>query len=147
MSKFMWILGATCLGVAGYVFFTDSFDSQDQSADALDEFGQSVSNWGTKNRVTGTGGQLGGKLKQGLGKLTGDDELQSEGVLDEGIGTVKDVAGKAAHAVSNALYYIASRGGIRLPRYLFELFRCSSWIESTKWQPRTLNRSKASTHF
>lgn len=103
MSKFMWILGATCLGVAGYLFFTDSLGTRGQSGDELDEFGERVGNWGTKNRVTGTGGQLGGKLKQGAGKLTGDDELQSEGMLDEGIGKVKDAAGKAAHAVSDAI--------------------------------------------
>ncbi len=103
MSKFMWILGATCLGVAGYLFFTDSLGTQGGSGDELDEFGERVGNWGTKNRVTGTGGQLGGKLKQGVGKLTGDEKLQGEGALDEGVGTVKDAAGKAAHAVKDAI--------------------------------------------
>ncbi len=103
MSKFMWILGATCLGVAGYLFFTDSLGTQGGSGDELDELGERVGNWGTKNRITGTGGQLGGKLKQGVGKLTGDEDLQGEGMLDEGIGTVKDAAGKAAHAVRDAV--------------------------------------------
>ena len=53
--------------------------------------------------MTGTGGVLGGKLKQGLGKLTGDEQTEGEGYVDEAVGRVKDGAGQAAHAVSDAI--------------------------------------------
>ncbi len=102
MNKFMWILGATCLGVAAYVLITDSAANA-RAADGVDDLESQVSGWGTKNRVKGTGGVLGGKLKQGFGQLTGDDELQGEGAVDEGIGRVKDAAGQAAHAVSDTI--------------------------------------------
>ncbi len=102
MNKFMWVLGATCLGVAAYVLLSDASANR-RTADGLDDLSDEVSDWGTKNRVKGTGGVLGGKLKQGFGKLTGDDELQGEGAVDEGVGRVKDVAGQAAHAVSDAV--------------------------------------------
>ncbi len=102
MNKFMWILGATCLGVAAYVLISDAAANR-RTADGLDDLSDDVSNWGTKNRVKGTGGVLGGKLKQGFGKLTDDEDLQGEGVVDEGVGRVKDIAGQAAHAVSDAV--------------------------------------------
>ncbi len=92
MSKLMWILGATCLGVAAYVLLADP------SADDADDLQSQVSGWGTKNRVKGTGGVLGGKLEQGFGKLTGDEQLQGQGAVDEGGGRGKDLAGQAAHA-------------------------------------------------
>ena len=103
MNKFMWILGATCLGVAAYVLLTDVNGAGTRAADGVDEFGERVGGWGTRNRAAGAGGVLGGKLKQGFGKLTGDDELAGEGYADEAGGRLKDTAGQAAHAVSETI--------------------------------------------
>ncbi len=104
MNKFMWILGATCLGVAAYVLISEAQNNPRTAGyDGVDDLSDQVGDWGTKKRVSGTGGVLGGKLKQGFGKLTGDDELQGEGAVDEGTGRVKDLAGQAAHAVSDTI--------------------------------------------
>jgi uncharacterized protein YjbJ (UPF0337 family) len=103
MSKVMWILGLTCLGVTAYVFLSETASERYVPADSFDEFGERAGTWGTKKRVTGTGGVLGGKLKQGFGKVTGDEKLQGEGLVDEGVGRVKDAAGQVAHAVSDAI--------------------------------------------
>ena len=109
MSKFMWILGVTCLGAAAYVLFSEQLSTAPRYAterdgrDELDELGDKASAWGTKNRVTGTGGKLGGKLKQGFGSVTGNSDLEGEGYVDEAVGQVKDTAGKAAHAISDTL--------------------------------------------
>lgn len=67
--------------------------------DAADQAGV----WGTKQRVKGTGGSLFGQAKQGLGKVTGNKQMQDEGMLDEAAGNIKDAAGKAAKAVSDIL--------------------------------------------
>ena len=101
MNKFLWIIGAPALGVAAYLLLTD--DGSAQTADGLDEFGARAGGWGTRNRITGTGGALGGKLKQGFGKLTGDEQTESEGYVDEAVGNVKDAAGKAAQGVSDVV--------------------------------------------
>ena len=52
---------------------------------------------GTRDRAEGTGNELKGRVKQGIGGLTGDREQQSEGMADEtkgniqqGIGDIKD---------------------------------------------------------
>lgn len=103
MNKLMWILGLTCLGVTAYVFLSETANERMVPADGLDEFGERAGVWGTGKRVAGTGGVLGGKLKQGFGKVTGDEQLQGEGMIDEGVGRVKDAAGQVAHAVSDAI--------------------------------------------
>ena len=50
-----------------------------------------------KDRVEGSATNLGGKVKEGAGKLTGDEKLKNEGVADQikgkvqnGVGSVKD---------------------------------------------------------
>ncbi len=51
-----------------------------------------------------------GKLKEGLGKLTGDEDLEAEGQVDQGEGKVRENIGKAGRAVSD----IADRAKDRL---------------------------------
>jgi uncharacterized protein YjbJ (UPF0337 family) len=103
MNKFMWILGATCLGAAAYVLFSDQLATGARQGYGANDLGSDVGQWGTKQRVKGSGGVLGGKLKQGFGKLTGDDQTESEGYADEVGGRLKDAAGQAAHAVSDTI--------------------------------------------
>jgi uncharacterized protein YjbJ (UPF0337 family) len=92
MNKLGWILGLTCLGVTAYVFLSEASSERVQTAggyDDADEFGERAGNCG--------------KLKQGFGKVTGDNQTEAEGLVDEGVGRVKDAAGQVAHAVSDAI--------------------------------------------
>jgi uncharacterized protein YjbJ (UPF0337 family) len=100
MNKLAWILGVACLGAAGYVLWSEITERNLQPVDGWDEASARVGAWGTGQRVTGIGSQLGGKFKQGVGRLTEDPDLESEGAVDEVAGKVKDAAGHAAHAVS-----------------------------------------------
>ena len=45
-----------------------------------------------------------GKLKEGIGKATGDDELAGEGVMDQGAGAGRDTVGKATNAISDTIH-------------------------------------------
>lgn len=103
MNKFAWIVGVTCLGLAGYVLLSDAAASNAPGADDVDEVGERVGQWGTKQRASGVGRQLGGRLKEGAGWATADRGLQGEGAVDELTGKVKNAAGKAAHAVSDEI--------------------------------------------
>jgi hypothetical protein len=40
-----------------------------------------------------------GKLKEGVGRATGDDQLAGEGLVDQIAGAVKDTAGQAPQAL------------------------------------------------
>jgi uncharacterized protein YjbJ (UPF0337 family) len=103
MNKVGWILGLACLGTAGFILWNDIAERNAQPVDGWDQASARVGAWGTGKRVTGIGGQIGGKIKQGVGYIADDRELQGEGVVDEVVGKVKDTAGKAAHAVSDAM--------------------------------------------
>jgi uncharacterized protein YjbJ (UPF0337 family) len=46
-----------------------------------------------KNRVQGSATNMGGKVKEGAGKLTGDDKLRSEGMMDQVKGKVQNAVG------------------------------------------------------
>jgi uncharacterized protein YjbJ (UPF0337 family) len=49
-----------------------------------------------ENRVEGTARNLGGKVQEGLGKVTGDARTQSEGLANQAAGAAQDLYGQAA---------------------------------------------------
>ncbi len=65
---------------------------------------------GTGDKVEGKADELKGNVKQGLGKATGNREMQSEGQADElagkgkgVVGAAKDTLDKAGDAMSDAI--------------------------------------------
>jgi uncharacterized protein YjbJ (UPF0337 family) len=46
-----------------------------------------------KDRVEGSATNMGGKVKEGAGKLTGDEKLKNEGVMDQVKGKVQNAVG------------------------------------------------------
>ncbi len=103
MSKFLWLLGGATLAVAVYVVMNQQLGLT-APADGVDEAGNDVGAWGTKQRASGAGGQLKGKLEQFGANLTGDPDLGDKGVIDEATGAVKDAAGKVAQAVGSTIH-------------------------------------------
>ena len=65
---------------------------------------------GTGDKIEGKGDELKGNVKQGVGRATGDRDLQSEGQADElagkgkgVVGSAKETLGKAGDALSDAV--------------------------------------------
>jgi uncharacterized protein YjbJ (UPF0337 family) len=52
-----------------------------------------------KDRVKGSATNVGGKVKEGAGKATGDEKLKSEGVLDQAKGKVQNAVGGIKDAI------------------------------------------------
>ena len=104
MKAPFWILAGVGVGVATYLVLNAAPRQYTTGNEAVEDAANKTSQWGTKQRVTGKAGHLVGKLKEGIGNATGDDELAGEGVVDQGAGAVKDIAGKAAHAVSETIH-------------------------------------------
>ncbi|WP_128566054.1 CsbD family protein [Methylobacterium crusticola] len=52
-----------------------------------------------KDRVEGSATNVGGKVKEGAGKLTGDKKLESEGVVDQVKGKVQNAVGGVKDAL------------------------------------------------
>ena len=57
---------------------------------------------GTGDKVQGKAEELKGTVKQGVGKATGDREMQAEGQADELAGKAKGVVGSAKDTLDKA---------------------------------------------
>lgn len=104
MKVLTWILAAAGISAIVYLIVNAPSTEYASGDPDVEDAANKTSAWGSKQRVTGTGGSLLGKAKQGVGDLTGDDQLATEGAVDQAVGTVKDAAGQAAHAVSDTLH-------------------------------------------
>lgn len=62
---------------------------------------RSLTERGIDNSIEGKASDLKGKLKDGLGGLTGDTSLQGEGKLDQLKGKVQDAFGKVQRDIDN----------------------------------------------
>jgi uncharacterized protein YjbJ (UPF0337 family) len=102
--KLPWILAAIGLGVAAYVVMNTPGPEYATGNDSIEDAARRTAAWGSKNRVKGTGKNLGGKLKEGIGNLTGNPDLANEGVADQVAGTLKDAAGSVAQAAGETIH-------------------------------------------
>ena len=54
-----------------------------------------------ENRVTGTAKNLGGKVEEGLGRMTGDAQTQFKGQAEQVAGAAEDLYGQAKDAAAS----------------------------------------------
>jgi uncharacterized protein YjbJ (UPF0337 family) len=55
------------------------------------------------DRIEGAAKNIGGKIKEAAGKVTGDEKLQAEGKADQVSGKVQNAVGGAKDSVRDAL--------------------------------------------
>ena len=104
MKGLSWLIAGAGLGIVAYILLTQEQSPRYASGyDDIDDAADSAGRWGTKQRVTGTGANVLGRVKEGIGRVTGDTALEGEGVVDQAAGAVKDTAGKVAHAVEGTI--------------------------------------------
>ncbi len=104
MKSLPWIIAAAGIGVAAYVIATTPQPQYAGTDPDVERAANKTGAWGAKQRISGAGSGVIGKVKEGFGKVTGDETLQGEGLLDQAAGAVKDAAGKAANAVSDTMH-------------------------------------------
>lgn len=103
--KLPWILAGFGLGLAVYLIANPpQTPAVATGSDDVEGAAAKTSAWGTKQRVKGTGDTLAGKVKQGVGSLTGSDQLADEGVGDQVVGGVKRAVGQVAEAAGQTLH-------------------------------------------
>lgn len=102
MKRHVWIPLALGI-VATYIIldrrasrYATEYDEWERAADRTDL-------WGSKQRVAGTGRDFLGKVKETVGRITGNDDLAGEGAVDQVAGAVQDTAGKVANAASDTI--------------------------------------------
>lgn len=62
-----------------------------------------------KDEIKGTAEQLKGKAKQGIGELTGDEQLREEGAADEASGEARKDVGEVKRKVGEAVENIGEK--------------------------------------
>lgn len=104
MKALTWILAGVGAGIAAYLILNQPGPQFATGDDDVEYAADRAALWGSKQRVSGAGAGLAGKIKEGVGKVTGDDQLAAEGAVDQFAGAVKDTAGKAAQAVGQTVH-------------------------------------------
>lgn len=107
MKRHTWIPLAIGI-VATYIVLDRRAARYAAEYDDLDSAADTAANWGSKQRIAGTGRSLLGRLKQGFGRITGNDSLVEEGVLDQIAGDLQNTSGKAAHGISDTVHDLRS---------------------------------------
>ncbi|HEY4046131.1 MAG TPA: CsbD family protein [Acidobacteriaceae bacterium] len=103
MKPFLWVLAGISTGIAAYVILNAPSPHYATGSEDVDDAANKAAWWGTKQRVTGTAAGLAGKMKQNIGRATGDDQLAAEGGVDRVAGAAKDAAGQTAAALSDTV--------------------------------------------
>jgi uncharacterized protein YjbJ (UPF0337 family) len=98
MKAISWIIAGVGIALAAYVVLNQPSPQYATENDDIEDAAGRTILWGSKQRLSGTGKGLVGKFKEGLGRVSGDDQLAGQGVGDQVIGAVQDTAGKAAQA-------------------------------------------------
>lgn len=72
--------------------------------DGVEDVARKTFGWGTKQRVKGKAGSVVGRMKEGVGRFSGDTELESEGAIEKVAGNVQDITGEAGQAAAKTIH-------------------------------------------
>ncbi|SEG14312.1 Uncharacterized conserved protein YjbJ, UPF0337 family [Bryocella elongata] len=104
MKTFPWVAAAAGVALAAYFLKNMPVPQHATGSNDVEDAARKTSVWGSKQRVTGKGRGLIGSLKQGVGRATGNQELQDQGAIDHIGGAVQDAAGELAQAAGQTLH-------------------------------------------
>jgi uncharacterized protein YjbJ (UPF0337 family) len=105
MKALPWILAGVGAGAAvTYVLLNQPRTQTETGWDSVENAAGRTWGWGSKARVSGTGANVAGKVKEGFGRLTGNPDLADEGVADQAVGAVKDAVGTVAQAAGETIH-------------------------------------------
>ncbi len=104
MKALPWLLAGVGAGIAAYYILNQPGPQYATGNDDIEDAARGVSSWGSKQRITGAGGDIVDKVKEGVGRITGNDEVAGEGVFEQVAGAVKDTVGEAAQAAGETIH-------------------------------------------
>jgi uncharacterized protein YjbJ (UPF0337 family) len=104
MKALTWVITGVGAGIAAYIVLNQPGPRYATGNDDVEYAAGRTTLWGSKQRISGVGGGLAGKLKEGIGRATGNEQLAGDGVTDQLAGAVKETAGKAAQAAGQTIH-------------------------------------------
>jgi uncharacterized protein YjbJ (UPF0337 family) len=105
-SGWAWMLVGSAIGVAVAVLVMKSESEPEYATgyDGVERAAEKTFDWGVKQRFEGKMASVAGAVKEGVGRFTGDADLEAEGSVDRVVGKVKDVAGEVGTAAAQTLH-------------------------------------------
>ena len=104
-SNLPWILAGIGAGIAATYILMNQPNAQTATGyDSMEEGAARTYGWGTKARFSGAGRNIVGQVKEGVGRLTGRDDIAGEGILDQAAGSVKNAVGTVAQAAGETIH-------------------------------------------
>jgi uncharacterized protein YjbJ (UPF0337 family) len=104
MKALTWVIAGVGVGVIAYIVLNQPGPEYATGDDDVEYAADRAALWGSKQRIYGAGSGVAGKVKESIGRVTGDDQLAGEGMVDQMAGAVKDTAGRAAQAVGQTVH-------------------------------------------
>jgi len=105
MRAFPWIVAGVGIGLGvTLLVLLNEQEEYETGYDGVEDAARKTFGWGTKTRVKGTAESVVGAVKEGVGRITGDDQLAGEGAADRVVGNIKDAAGTVGHAVGQTIH-------------------------------------------
>ena len=99
-----WIAAAAGVALAAYFLKNLPAPQHTTGSSDVEDAARKSSVWGSKNRLSGKGNSLIGSLKEGVGRATGNKNLQNQGAVDHIGGAVQDAAGELAQSAGKTLH-------------------------------------------
>lgn len=104
MKTLAWLAAGIGAGLAIYLIANSPGPQYATGSDNLEDAARNAAGWGSKQRATGVGSNVVGRVKEGLGNLTGNPDLADEGVGDQVAGNVRKGVGRFAQAAGQTLH-------------------------------------------
>ena len=103
MKALSWGIAGVAVAFVAYIVLNQPGPQYATGDDDVEYAAGRTALWGSKQRLSGTGRGLAGRLKEGIGRAAGNDQLAGEGIGDQVAGAVKDTAGKVAQAAGQTI--------------------------------------------
>jgi uncharacterized protein YjbJ (UPF0337 family) len=99
-----WLAVGAGVGVLVYLVLNAPEPKYATSSGTVEEGAAKAFGWGTKQRASGAGTDVIGKVKEGVGRFVGDPDLADEGAGDQVVGKVQNAVGQVAEAAGQTLH-------------------------------------------
>jgi uncharacterized protein YjbJ (UPF0337 family) len=104
-SSMPWIIAGIGAGIAAtYLLMNQPTGQMDTGYGSVEEGAARTYGWGTKNRFSGAGRNVVGRVKEGIGRVTGREDIADEGIMDQAAGSVRNAAGTVAQAAGETIH-------------------------------------------